>query len=606
MRLPPSYKGAEPYVFVSYSHKDSEEVLKDISWMIGKGYRVWYDEGIEFGQDFPTELALAIKKCNQFIVYLSPNSIESKYVNREINYAITLDLNIYPIFLIKMDLSERLDFLLSTLQRLNRYLYQWGDFCEYFEKGLMGDCKVKVKSKKYADSILISDDPLLDALATLGIIAELVDKVQGSTITRYELKPISGAIISRLKKIETDLALLLDVDSTIIYPRDDRKSTISIEVPNKSKSTVPIESLLTTDVFIKASSPLTFALGDDVTGKHYFADIAELTHILIGGNPGSGKTTLLYSMIISLMNKTTPDELKLVLIDPKMSAFTQFENLPHLLAPVIIDPHKATYALQWAIKEFDLRYHLFADCGVQNLIEYNALDTEGQNKLPIIVIMIDEFADLMMVDPEKAEKAVIRILQLGRAAGIYLIIATQRLSADVITGMIKTNFISRIAFQVYTGIDSRKILDQNGAEKLLGGGDMLYRTNFGYSQIRLQGCFASRTDIETAIEFACSRFNKPEYNQDLMTNIATKNPNEESECWDPLLPEAVRTGIEDGRISVSAIQRRFRIGYARAARMIDEMETNHFVSKFDGNKARNVLVTGEQFDEILIMKSSLS
>jgi len=593
MRLPPSYKGAEPYVFVSYSHKDSEEVLKDISWMIGKGHRVWYDDGIEFGQDFPTETMRAIKKCKQFIVYLSPNSIESKHVNREINYAVEHDLKICPIILVHMCLSERLDFLQRNLQQFCRFQAQF----DSFENGLIEDCNVKLK--KVTNPIVTNNDPLLDALATLGIIAELVDKIQGSTITRYELKPISGAIISRKEKIETDLALCLGVKSTIIYPRDDRKSTISIEVPSKSKSIVPIGSLLSADEFKKASSPLTFALGDDVTGKHYFADIAELTHILIGGNSGSGKTTLLYSMIISLMNKTTPDELKLVLIDPKMSAFTQFENLPHLLAPIIVDPHKAVHALQWATKEFDLRYRLFAGSSVRNLIEYNALDTEGQNKLPIIVIMIDEFADLMMVDPEKAEKAVIRILQLGRPAGIYLVIATQRLSSDVITGMNNRNFLSRISFQVHSRIDSRKILNRNGAEKLLGGGDMLYQSPFRYSLIRLQGCFASKTDIEVAMEFACSRFNKPEYNQDLMTNIATNHLNEESDSWDPLLPEAARIGIENGQISITAIQRRFRIGYARAARMIDEMETNHIVSKFDGSKARNVLVTEEPFKEIL-------
>jgi DNA segregation ATPase FtsK/SpoIIIE, S-DNA-T family len=631
MRLPPAYKGSDPYVFVSYSHKDSDEVLKDISWMIENGYRVWYDEGIEFGQDFPTELAIAIKRCSQFIVYLSPNSIESKYVNREINYAINLDLKIYPIFLIEVNLSERLDFLLSTLQRLYRFQYEWNEFSDYFEKGLVKDCKVIVHSSKVAGSNstrkektineikparmlsqvdlknkqLATKEPVLEALATLDIIVELVDKVQGSTTTLYELEPISGALVSRMKKIEIELALLLGVNNAIIYPHARGESTIKIEIPNKNRSIVPIRSLLEANEYINASSPLTIALGDDVTGQHYYADIAELPHVLIGGKTGSGKTMFLYSMIISLLYKTTPDELKLILIDPKAAAFDQFKFLPHLLAPIITDPHGAVSILNWATNEFQSRYQLFADNGVCNLKEYNALDHQDQKKLPSIIIIIDELADLIMVAPQKVEESIIRIAQLGRAAGIHLIIATQRPYVDTISGNMRANIPTRIAFEVNSAIESRMILNKNGAEKLLGSGDMIYQPLNRMNPIRLQGCFASNKDIEAVMEFVCNQFNGPDFLYDLTNDITVNHLDEASSHWDPMLIRAVKFGMNSGQISTSAIQRRLRIGYAHAARIIDEMDENHIVSKFDGNKARTILITKEQFEEIFGSQDTL-
>lgn len=631
MRLPPAYKGSEPYVFVSYSHKDSDEVLKDISWMIENGYRVWYDEGIEFGQDFPAELALAIKKCSQFIVYLSPNSIESKYVNREINYAINLDLKIYPIFLIEVSLSERLDFLLSTLQRLYRFQYEWNEFSDYFEKGLIKDCKVIVRSSKVAGSNstrkektineikparmlsqadlknkqLATKEPVLEALATLDIIVELVDKVQGPTTTLYELEPISGALVSRMKKIETELALLLGVNNTTIYPHARGESTIKIEIPDKNRSIVPIRSLLDADEYVNASSPLTIALGDDVTGQHYYADIADLPHVLIGGNTGSGKTIFLYSLITSLLYKATPDELKLILIDPKAATFDQFKFLPHLLAPIITDLHGAVRFLNWATKELQSRYQLFADNGVCNLKEYNALDHQDQKKLPSIVIIFEELADLILVAPQKVEESIIRIAQLGRAAGIHLIIATQRPYADTIPCSMRANIPTRIAFEVNSAIESRRILDQNGAEKLLGQGDMLYQPLNRMNPVRLQGCFASNKDIEAVVEFVCHRFNGPDFLFNFASDITEDHLDKASDGWDPMLIKALKFSFEFGQISVSAIQRRLRIGYAHAARIIDEMEKSHIVSQFDGNKARTILITMEQFEEMFGSQNTL-
>lgn len=438
-----------------------------------------------------------------------------------------------------------------------------------------------------------------ETLGNFGVEAKVVHIVKGPAVTRYELRPAPGVRVKRIKELENDLAMNLAAKAVKIEAPIPGKAAVGVEVPNTDVTFVHLRTLLATEEFRKAKSALTFALGKDISGKNYYVDITKMPHILIAGETGSGKSVCINSLITSILFKATPDEVKMILIDPKVVELSVFKTIPHLLVPVVTEPKKAASALNWAVSEMTSRYKLFAEKGARNITRFNDMaDGEEQSRLPRIVVIIDELAELMMATPREVEDSICRIAQLGRAAGIHLVVATQRPSVNVITGIIKANISSRIAFKVNSGVDSRTILDQNGAEKLLRNGDMLYHPSGAPKEVRLQGCFVSDSDIEEVIDYISSG-NEAEYDEDVVCDIDTAGKEEAvSEDYDELLPRAVEVVLEYGQASISMLQRRLRVGYARAARLVDEMEVRKLVSPFEGSKARQVLITWDQYEEM--------
>lgn len=437
-----------------------------------------------------------------------------------------------------------------------------------------------------------------ETLANFGVEAKVVHIVKGPAVTRYELRPAPGVRVKRIKELENDLAMNLAAKSVKIEAPIPGKAAVGVEVPNSDVTFVHLRTLLETEEFRKAKSSLTFALGKDISGKNYYVDITKMPHVLIAGETGAGKSVCLNSLIASLLFKATPSEVKMILIDPKVVELSVFKNIPHLLVPVVTDPKKASSALNWAVSEMKSRYKVFAEKGVRNIEKFNeAAKSKREESLPRIVVIIDELAELMMAVPREVEDSICRIAQLGRAAGIHLVVATQRPSVNVITGIIKANISCRIAFKVNSGVDSRTILDQNGAEKLLRNGDMLYYPSEAPKEIRLQGCFVSDSDLEVVTEYV-SGGNKVEFDEDVVSDIATVPTEQEPDDeYDELLPKAVEIVLEYGQASISMLQRRLRVGYARAARLVDEMEVRKFVSPFEGSKARQVLITWDAYEE---------
>lgn len=457
---------------------------------------------------------------------------------------------------------------------------------------------------------------MIETLASFHVEAKITDYSRGPAITRYELQPSAGVKISKITSLADDIALNLAVSGVRIEPIPG-KTAIGIEVPNESQSTVHIRELIGSGEFANFSSKLAFALGKDIGGRPVICDIARMPHLLIAGSTGSGKSVCINSLIASILYKASPNEVKLVLVDPKVVELGVYNGIPHLLIPVVTDPRKAAGALQWAVNEMTNRYKLFADNGVRDLKGYNAMVRELQEKnkdqedavlpeeLPQIVIVIDELADLMMVAPHDVEDSICRLAQMARAAGMHLVIATQRPSVDVITGLIKANVPSRIAFAVSSYIDSRTILDASGAEKLLGRGDMLYRPIGASKPQRLQGPFVSDKEVEAIVTFVKGQNIEIQYDQDVLEQIENAgeqpvaNENHGGEA-DELLPQAVEMAIEAGQASVAMYQRRLKVGYQRAARLIDQMEQRKIIGPFDGTKPREVLVTKAQWNEMMM------
>jgi len=436
-----------------------------------------------------------------------------------------------------------------------------------------------------------------ETLANFGVEAKVVHIVKGPAVTRYELRPAPGVRVRRIKELDNDLAMTLAAKAVKIEAPIPGKAAVGIEVPNSDVTFVHLRSMLESDEFKNAKSPLTFALGKDITGKNFYVDITAMPHILIAGETGSGKSVCINSLITSILFKATPDDVKMILIDPKVVELSGFKNIPHLLVPVVTDPKKAASALNWAVSEMTSRYKIFAEKSARDINRYNGMMGE-EEKLPRIVVIIDELAELMMACPREVEDSICRIAQLGRAAGIHLVVATQRPSVNVITGLIKANISSRIAFKVNSGVDSRTILDQNGAEKLLRNGDMLYHPSDAAKPIRLQGCYVSDSDIEKVTEYV-SGGTDAEFDEDVVSDVVSVAEEEETDGeYDELLPKAVEIVLEYGQASISMLQRRLRIGYARAARLVDEMEVRKIVSPFEGSKARNVLITWDMYEEM--------
>ena len=451
---------------------------------------------------------------------------------------------------------------------------------------------------------------LKETLDSFKIDAQICNVTRGPSVTRYELKIDMGVRLARVTALADDIALALGASGVRIAAVPNKQSVVGIEVPNEKVTMVPIRDVVSSSAFVRAKSKTSFALGKDIAGNCVIGDIASLPHLLIAGTTGSGKSVCMNSIIISFLYKARPDEVKLIMVDPKMVELGVYNGIPHLLIPVVTDPKKAAGALQWAVTEMLRRYRLMRDMGAREVEGYNHLIEESGEgeKLPKIVVIIDELADLMMVAAKEVEESICRIAQMGRAAGLHLIIATQRPSANVITGVMKANIPSRIAFAVASAMESRIILDAVGAEKLVGKGDMLYGPVGNGKPRRVQGCFISDEEVESVAEYVKTHF-MASYSQDVIDEIDRKAEQEAEKAagtaqddvtdgGDELLPAAVDVILETGQASVSMLQRRLKLGYARAARIVDEMEDRGIVGPFVGSKPREILITKEQWAEM--------
>lgn len=469
-----------------------------------------------------------------------------------------------------------------------------------------------------ADSKMVSAElestaqRLVDTLKSFGVETQVINVSRGPTVTRYELQPKAGVKISKITSLADDIALNLATAGVRIEAPIPNKAAVGIEVPNRASATVGIREVIESSTFSASKSKLTVSMGKDIGGNTVVADIAKMPHGLIAGATGSGKSVCINSFIISLLYKASPEDVKLLMVDPKVVELGIYNGIPHLIVPVITEPRKAAGALGWAVNEMEQRYKMFADRDVRNIEGYNKLvetliDEPEVKKMPRIVIIIDELADLMMTAPKEVEDSINRIAAKARAAGIHLLIATQRPSVNVVTGVIKANIPTRIAFAVSSHIDSGTILDCAGAEKLLGRGDMLFRPVGANKPNRIQGCFVSDEEVERVVEFVKSG-GKTNYDDNVMLEIErqaaiekqqrTGVAEEAADSDDPVLEEAIKVVVELGQASTSLLQRKLKLGYARAARIIDQMEERGIIGGYEGAKPRQVLITPEQLMEM--------
>ena len=452
---------------------------------------------------------------------------------------------------------------------------------------------------------------LQDTLVSFDVDARVVNVTRGPAVTRYELELEQGVKLNKLTKLSDDIALSLGVSAVRVAPIPNKISTVGIEVPNRQVTPVAARDVIASKDFVESPSKVSFAVGKDIGGNCVVGDIARLPHMLIAGTTGSGKSVCTNSLIVSLLYKATPDEVRLIMVDPKMVELGVYNGIPHLLIPVVTDPKKAAGALQWAVSEMMKRYKTFSEVGAKDLASYNNhARREGKPALPQIVVVIDELADLMLVAAKEVEESICRVAQMGRASGMHLVIATQRPSADVITGLMKANIPSRIAFAVASGMESRIILDATGAEKLVGKGDMLYAPLGQGKPRRVQGCFISEEEVAQVVDFI-KEGAAAQYDESVMHEIdrhaqekekgakgAGADPATGGEDFDELLPAAIEVVLEMGQASVSMLQRRLKLGYGRAARLVDQMEEKGVVGPFEGSKPRQLLITKEQWQEM--------
>lgn len=461
---------------------------------------------------------------------------------------------------------------------------------------------------------------LVETLKSFGVQTKIVDICRGPSVTRYELQPAAGVKISKITGLSDDLAMNLASTGVRIEAPIPGKAAVGIEVPNKIRTSVKMRDLIESNSFISAKGKLTVALGRDIAGQVVTADLAKMPHLLIAGTTGSGKSVCVNSFIISILYKASPDDVRFLMIDPKQVEFGIYNGIPHLLVPVVTDPRKAAGALGWAVSEMLKRYQLFAENNVRDIEGYNNLaasmgyhDENGQpmNKMPQIVIFIDELSDLMMAAPNEVEDAICRLAQMARAAGMHLVVATQRPSVDVVTGLIKANIPSRIALTVSSQVDSRTILDSMGAEKLLGNGDMLFAPIGSAKPLRVQGCYVSDSEVESIVEFV-KNSRQIDYDEEVISEIeknAVAEPTkggssgDADESRDAMMDEAIKCVVEAGQASTSMLQRRLRVGYARAGRLIDDMEQMGIVGPHEGAKPRQVLMSHAQWLEMNMQKA---
>ena len=459
---------------------------------------------------------------------------------------------------------------------------------------------------------------LAQTITSFGVDAKPGDVVHGPSVTRYEFTLDQGVKLSKLTNLADDIALALGSGGVRIAPIPNKSSVVGIEVPNRVVTAVRIRDVIDSRAFAEHRSRVAFAVGKDIGGNAIVGDIAKLPHVLIAGTTGSGKSVCTNSLIVSLLYKSTPEEVRFIMVDPKMVELAPYNGIPHLLIPVVTDPKKAAGALQWAVYEMMKRYKLFSENGVKDLAGFNALAGRSQElkKMPTVVVVIDELADLMLVAAKEVEESICRVAQMGRAAGMHLVIATQRPSSDVITGLMKANIPSRIAFAVASSLESRIILDTTGAEKLVGKGDMLYAPLGAGKPTRVQGCFITPEEIERVVDYV-KQSGEAEYSQDVMDKIeqAVKEkekgggksagaPEPAGESPDDAqLSAAVDVVLETGQASVSMLQRRLKLGYARAARLVDQMEERGYVGPFEGSKPRQLLIDKAKWQELKMAKA---
>ena len=470
---------------------------------------------------------------------------------------------------------------------------------------------VKHKSAKdVSDELKNNAELLVETLASFGVQAEITDISRGPTVTRYELKPASGVRISKITNLSDDIALNLAAVNVRIEAPIPGKAAVGIEIPNTVKNSVSMREVIDSADFNAQKSLLSAGLGKDIAGKTVFCDIAKMPHLLIAGTTGSGKSVCMNSIIVSILYRANPEEVKFLMIDPKKVEFSKYENIPHLLVPVVTDPRKASGALGWAVSEMLERYQKFSDTGVRDIEGYNRYveKHEDMKPMPKIVICIDELADLMMAAPKEVEDSICRLAQMARAAGMHLVIATQRPSVDVITGLIKANISSRIALTVSSAIDSRTILDSSGAEKLLGMGDMLYSPIGSNKPLRVQGCYISDEEVEKLCEFIKNQ-GESEYSEKIQKEIESKaaqdktstkftDGGESGENLDPLFDDAVDVVLENGKASTSFLQRKLGVGYSRGSKIMDQMEDKHIIGPAEGAKPRKILINKQQWIQI--------
>ena len=461
---------------------------------------------------------------------------------------------------------------------------------------------------------------LAETLRSFGVDAKAGEVIHGPSVTRYEFTLDQGVKLSKVTNLSDDIALALGASGVRIAPVPNKISAVGIEVPNRTVTAVRIRDVIESREFAQHPSTVAFAVGRDIGGNNIVGNIARLPHVLIAGTTGSGKSVCTNSLIVSLLYKSTPDEVRFIMVDPKMVELAPYNGIPHLLIPVVTDPKKAAGALQWAVFEMMKRYKMFSAKGVKDLAGYNALaeTDEDVKKLPTVVVVIDELADLMLVAAKEVEESICRVAQMGRAAGMHLVIATQRPSADVITGLMKANIPSRIAFAVASSMESRIILDTTGAEKLVGKGDMLYFPLGDAKPTRVQGCFITPEEIDRVVSFVKNAAGEAHYDQDVIEKIqqavdakadkggksAPADSAQDGEEVDELLSAAVEVVLETGQASVSMLQRRLKLGYSRAARLVDQMEERGYVGPFEGSKPRQLLITREKWQELQMAKGA--
>lgn len=467
------------------------------------------------------------------------------------------------------------------------------------------------RNLKYEDELKANATKLVDTLKSFGVETRIVDICRGPSVTRYEIQPAAGVKISRITNLADDIALNLAAGGIRIEAPIPNKAAVGIEVPNKNRATVTFREIVDTEQYKSAKSKLFVALGKDIAGNCMYADLAKMPHLLVAGTTGSGKSVCMNAMIVSILYNATPDEVKLLMIDPKQVEFTVYNGIPHLIVPVVSDPRKASGALAWAVTEMLTRYKMFSDNNVRDISGYNSIcESIGQKKLPQIVIFIDELSDLMMAAPHEVEDSICRLAQMARAAGMHLVIATQRPSVDVITGLIKANIPSRLSLKTSSQIDSRTIIDTVGAEKLLGNGDMLFYPVGIAKPIRIQGCFLSDKEVETVVDFIKEQ-EQTSYDDDVMQEIerqaaadkkksggvSTSDDDGESEA-DEMIPKAIEVVVDAQMASTTLLQRKLKLGYARAARIIDNLEERGIIGPYEGAKPRKVLISKQQWYEM--------
>ncbi len=474
--------------------------------------------------------------------------------------------------------------------------------------------KNRLNSEETALEMRSKADIIVNTLHSFKVEVKIRDILRGPSITRYEVQPGFGVQVKKIKNLEDDIALNLAAQGVRIEAPVPGKSVVGIEVPNENKDTVTIREMFSSPAFQNNKSKLTFAVGKDIAGNIILGDIAKMPHVIIAGTTGSGKSVCTRSIIMSILYNATPEEVKLILIDPKIVEFKVFEGIPHLLIPIVTDCKKAAGALNWAVNEMMRRYQMFAEAGTNDLKSYNSYAEQNEDiqKMPQIVVFIDELADMMLVAGKEVEDYICRLAQMGRASGIHLVIATQRPTTDVITGLIKANIPSRIALSVMSQVDSRTIIDMAGADKLLGNGDMLYMPIGTSKPIRVQGCFASSKDINSTLDYIRSQA-QGEYNKDIMQAVENFVPQTKGSGGgddvgsvavtdSDFVEKAIEVAVNNGQVSTSMLQRKLKLGYARAARIMDELEELGVIGASEGAKPRKVLMSKMQYDERKLRK----